>query len=552
MVDPFPPGAGRTWRTDQPSLLWMNSAADHVTVFPDASVTCAGPARPGPTTGEWLDGPLNDGAYASRADQGRYLRWFFDRVTDERPHGVRLFVHRARAVDVVRTGPDVPGGGQRVVLDGELPPVDADHVVLASGHLGTLPAPGPAGVTRIGPGPADPERLDVIPPGARVITRGLGLVFIDCVMLLTEGRGGRFVREGGRLRYLASGREPHLIVGSRRGVPLPPRPTAASAAPDGPPRFATLDACREALARPGSSFLRDVWPLVVAELTWRHYRELFATCPGRVRMDWEEFDTGFRSFPVGDERQEKLIRSAVPDPADRLDLDRLESPLDGLRFDGPEALQRHVHAHVAEALRRRRDPLGTGESAVVSALTATGAVVEELWRGGEMTPRDVAEALERFSFGAFLSSGPPVLRTEQLLALAEAGLVTFVGPGMAVETGLADDGRNVVRAHSPAVPVVHEASVLLDARLDRAEPERADDPLIRVLVARGELAEERIGETRTGMFRLSGPALHPVGADGRIHRDRTVVVPAQFPRPGTDSAFFRQNDAVARHALGAR
>ena len=46
------------------------------------------------------------------------------------------------------------------------------------------------------------------------------MAFIDLMVLLTEGRGGRFVERGdGALRYLPSGFEPHLVAGSRRGVP---------------------------------------------------------------------------------------------------------------------------------------------------------------------------------------------------------------------------------------------------------------------------------------------------------------------------------------------
>ena len=39
VIDPHPPGGGRIWRTAQSSLLWMNSEAQDVTVFTDASVT---------------------------------------------------------------------------------------------------------------------------------------------------------------------------------------------------------------------------------------------------------------------------------------------------------------------------------------------------------------------------------------------------------------------------------------------------------------------------------------------------------------------------------
>jgi hypothetical protein len=32
LVDPYPPGAGRIWRTAQSELLWMNSMAADVTM----------------------------------------------------------------------------------------------------------------------------------------------------------------------------------------------------------------------------------------------------------------------------------------------------------------------------------------------------------------------------------------------------------------------------------------------------------------------------------------------------------------------------------------
>ncbi|MFF8309482.1 FAD/NAD(P)-binding protein [Streptomyces lydicus] len=569
LVDPYPPGAGRTWRTDQPGLLWMNSAAGQVTLYPDESVDCAGPPRPGPTTAGWLDAPLHDGAYAARRDQGRYLRHFFDTVTRERPATVRLYVHRARAVDLRRVTADglpsapgelpggTPAGRQQVVLDSGEAPFLADRVVLAQGHLETRTDPAPPGLTRIGPGPADPDALAAVPPGEPVLVRGLGLVFIDCLALLTEGRGGRFVRPapGAPLRYLPSGREPRLYAGSRRGVPLPPKPARGApdtpAAPPAAPRFATLDACRARLARPAAAFGRDVWPLVLAELGWCHYRALFTEQPARTRMSRQDFEDQYALLHTDPERLAKLAREAVPDPADRLDLDRLADPLAGLRFDRADDLQRQVRGHLAEVLRRRTGPARGVATALVDGLQRAGAVIEELWRAGDLAADQVSEALGLFAIGTHLSSGPPPLRAEQLLALAEAGVVTFVGPGMRVETATAGR-RTVYRATSPALPgVAHEAAVLLDARLAAPAPERAADPLLRALLSRGELAVERTGDgAASGMLRLSGAGLHPVGADGTEHRDRIVAGPAQFPRPGTNAVYFRQNDAIARRLLG--
>ncbi|GAB7032419.1 FAD/NAD(P)-binding protein [Streptomyces sp. NPDC021749] len=565
LVDPYPPGAGRTWRTDQPGLLWMNSAAEQVTLYPDASVSCAGPPRPGPTTADWLTGPLHDGGYAARRDQGRYLRHFFETVTAGRPPSVRLYVHRARAVDLRRTsaGSAAPAPRQQVVLDSAEPPFLADRVVLAQGHPDVLAEPAPAGLTRIGPGPADPAALEAVPPGAPVVVRGLGLVFIDCLALLTEGRGGRFDRtRDGRLRYLPSGREPRLYAGSRRGVPLPPKPTYSAASPAASPpaaalRFATAEACRTRLARPGATFGRDVWPLVLAELGWRHYRALFAEQPARTRMTWDDFDAQYALLLTDADRLAKLAREAVPDPADRLDLDRLAAPLAGRRFADADGLQSWLRAHLAEVHHRRTGPARAVTTALVDGLQRTGAVIEDLWRSGDLTGAQLTDALTRFSLGTYLSSGPPPLRAEQLLALAEAGVVVFVGPEMRVETvesATSDPSTGpVFRATSPAVPgAVHEAAILLDARLSAPAPDRLADPLLRALLARGELTEARAEDgTPAGELRLSGPDLHPVDAHGAVHHDRVIVGPAQFPRPGTDAVFFRQNDGIARRLLAA-
>ncbi len=64
------------------------------------------------------------------------------------------------------------------------------------------------------------QDLSVLEPGADVIVLGFGQAFTDLMILVTEGRQGRFVdRPDGWLTYEPSGLEPVLHVGSRRGVP---------------------------------------------------------------------------------------------------------------------------------------------------------------------------------------------------------------------------------------------------------------------------------------------------------------------------------------------
>ena len=84
---------------------------------------------------------------------------------------------------------------------------------------GPISPPGTAGSTRH---PATPPTSTIPPsrPGQDVIVSGMGLAFVDLLVLLMEGRGGRFEETSdGGLRYLPSGAEPRLWAGSRRGVP---------------------------------------------------------------------------------------------------------------------------------------------------------------------------------------------------------------------------------------------------------------------------------------------------------------------------------------------
>jgi len=183
VVDPFPAGGGRIWRTTQSPLLWMNSTTADVTIFTDESVTCDGPIAPGPSLGEWVAGPgraileaagLGDTAehtgladFASRQIQAHYLRWAYARAVSSLPRQVRVTEHRTHAVDVIQDGTQ-----QRVrMADGtELP---TGVVVLAQGFLDRELTAEEAGLTAA----AKDHGLTYLPPGytADIDLSGLSL-----------------------------------------------------------------------------------------------------------------------------------------------------------------------------------------------------------------------------------------------------------------------------------------------------------------------------------------------------------------------------------------
>ncbi|WP_405780905.1 FAD/NAD(P)-binding protein [Streptomyces sp. NBC_01378] len=537
LVDPFPPGGGRVWRQAQSPLLWMNSQSQDVTMFTDDTVELDGPVLPGPALHEWAD--LDGRAFADRQLQGAYLGWVYERSVAALPPGVTVRHHPRRALRV--SGPRE--GRQQVWLDGRARPLLADTVILAQGHLDAeldaeqreLSAYAREhGLVHLPPDFTADSDLSALAPGEDVLVRGFGLAFIDLMVLLTEGRGGRY--EGDT--YLPSGREPVLHVGSRRGIPYHSKIGYDWTGERPPlPRFLGPAQIDELLARPdGYDFRRDVWPLIDKELGFAHYHRLFAAHPERTAVAWADFEEKYAAAEPLSAELQALVASAVPDPADRLDLTALDHPLDGVRHTSYEELQDGLRGYITADLERRHDPAYSPDLAVfLGLLSVYGQVVRlgdigSWWHG----------------FFSYLASGPPGPRLRQLLALSRAGVVKFAGADMRVT---AEDG--VFRATSATVPgSVIEARALVEARLPHPTLARTRDRLLR------ELYEEGARATPAGLLAVDpedGRVLH---RDGTAHPRRFALGPhtnargaGAFTRPRTNSPSFRQNDATARAVL---
>ncbi|MGW0815303.1 FAD/NAD(P)-binding protein [Streptomyces viridiviolaceus] len=535
LVDPHPPGAGRIWRERQSPLLWMNSHAEDVTMFTDETVEMAGPVRTGPTLHEWAG--LDGRTFADRRVQGAYLRWVYDRAVADLPDGIAVHHHPGRAVRV--DGPRE--GRQRVWLAGRTLPLLADLVVLTLGHLDAEPDEEQRelsayarahGLVHLPPDFTADSDLSALRPGEPVLVRGFGLAFVDLMVLLTEGRGGRY--EGDT--YVPSGREPVLHVGSRRGVPYHSkigydwtgeRPAL--------PRFFGPAETDALLARPGGfDFRRDVWPLVDKELGFAHYHRLFTAHPERVSGTWAAFAEKYAAADPAE--RAALVASAVPDPADQLDLAALDRPLDGVRYGSPEELQDGMRRYIEGDLNRRHDPRQSPDLAVFLALLS---VYGQLVRLGDVGPW-------WHGFFSYLASGPPGPRLRQMLALSRAGVLRFLGADMTVT---AADG--VFRAAGATVPgAVVEARALVEARLPHPTVERARDPLLRSLHADGAAA------TPDGLLAVDRADGRVLDRAGLPHPRRFALGPhtdargsGAFTRPRTGGPAFRQNDATARAVL---
>jgi uncharacterized NAD(P)/FAD-binding protein YdhS len=582
LIDPYPPGAGRVWRHQQSPLLRMNSMAQDVTMFTDETVRCDGPIAPGPSLIEWARevgadglGPVTEEAreltgttFPTRRLQSAYLSWVYRRLLDHLPAGVTVTVHETRATDIE----DLEDGSQLVSLEGDADPVVADFVVLALGHVDVDPSEEHRlladfarkhDLAYLPPDYSADTDLSSFRPGSTVVLRGMGLAAVDLTVLFTEGRGGAFTAEpDGTLSYHPSGQEPHLVLGSRRGVPYHAKLTYALQAPRPQlPRFFSAEAIDKLLAdHDRLDFRRHVWPLMFQEIAWAYYHELFAAHPERTSMAWDDFARHLEAAAGDSPELADVVALAVPNEADRFDAARLDRPLDGMAFAGSEEVQHYLRAYIEADLGRRSDPAYSADLGAFNALLVCFGQLGRIVASGQLALGSRRADVDGWwrGFFSYFASGPPGHRMQELLALSRAGVVDFLGAGMWVEA--TSSGR--FHAGSPSSPAVFDADGLIEARLPSPSLSRTRNALLRRLHSRGEVVEEVLVDDHdrynTGRLTVSAEGLRIIDQNGQAHPRRVALgiltnrpAAGTFSRPRTNAISFRQNDAVARSVLAA-
>jgi uncharacterized NAD(P)/FAD-binding protein YdhS len=574
LVDPYPAGAGRVWRADQSPLMLMNVASRNVTMFTDETVLCTGPIRPGPALDEWArtapghPDVAAGSAFANRATQGEYLSAVLAKVIAERPGMITVTVHEAAAIGLTRTA----DGRQHVWLADRDEPLTTDVVVLTLGHLDAVPSKAEGLLADF----ADRHDLNYIPPcytadvdlsmlraGEKVAVRGFGLAFIDLMVLLTEGRGGRFeTGADNRLTYHPSGQEPVLYVGSRRGVPYRAKIDYALAGPPAPlPRFFSADIVERRFAdRQKLGFHTDLWPLIAKEIGWGYYHELFNGHPDRVRTGWDQFAERYAELDWDSPAMRDLIVCEVPNTEDRLDFDALDRPLEGEWSYSLDELHDTVRGHVRADVARMGDPRFSAELGAYLAMLSVHAELPAIVAAGKLTTRAYIEDMRGwwFRFFEYASSGPPIGRVHQLLALADAGIVRFLGHDIRV---VPDEQESCFWVGGAGTRQAVATTALVDARLPSPTLHTTTDALLRGLYEDGEAREEVLRDDhgythRSGLLQVSEVDFRILDRAGTPQPDRFALGPytsirhfASFARPRSNANPFRQNDVLARAAL---
>ncbi len=606
VVDPYPAGSGHVWQPEQSRLYLMNTQSFYPTLIPEDPQL----ARPlaGGSFDQWREARRRDGQglndaekaelatleshdFPSRALYGRYLRQTLEGLLERLPDGVEVTFHEALAV-AARPAKGEKEDGFDVELDngGTL---TVGSVVLALGHIESRLNPEQRafksaaedqGLMYFPPAPPADVDWQAVPDNEPVLVRGMGLNFFDVMGQLTEGRGGKFVEAGtpgaGILEYRASGREPKIIAASRRGTPYRAKAGLAGYYPSSiTMRYLTEDAVdrfRAAGIQPG--FDHDLWPLLHRDALWAYYSTLARSQPAAIKdpaqflADLEDalqphaHTTANWEVEVGNVVEKHVVASR------RLNLRGLAAPLAGRTFASRRELDATITAYLDDDARRsalgEADPvkmaigaLHTGR-AILKSVVADGGITDESWLGG------LRGWFESFVEG--LASGAPALRSEQLAALARAGVVSFVGPDPKFSV---DRGAKVFRAVSPWVrdaPV--EARTLVEAMSPANRVGINLSPLLEQLMADGLVRTKIMMSVEGTPMQTTGLDVEPhpyrpLAANGSITRNLYVLglqlsasqwgtAIAAEARPRTGPAYasgqrtLRDADEIARSILG--
>jgi hypothetical protein len=526
VIEPGQLGGG-VYSTEQPDYLVLNNPCGQLSLY--ASPETDGDPRYALGLFEWARDrgyrwvgnecridpagvEILETDYLPRRLMGEYLAWFYDALVADAPANLDIVRHFGAALDIT---PEIDGR-ERVWLDNGTQ-IDVDHVVLTSGHtLNDEPPKNSHEVRYLRPYPVE-YFDDAIMTGEPVAIAGMGLVGYDLVTALTLGRGGTFEQEGDRLRYVRGGREPDIYFYSRSGVPYCAK-SAHGVDPTGDyqPIVCTPAAFKEMTNPSGSplrrrvDFRNDLLPLLYAEMQCRFYTHaaFLKGGPAASQLVRDQLLSGWREGTLARTIDRLEPKYGTFDPSSYVFADLNAS------FESSAEYEAHVVSMVERDLK---DALRAGGSSVKAALEVTRILRDQM--------RDVIEygGLTLRSFIDFqsnvrgrinrLEAGPPPLRSQQLLALIEAGVVS-VPFGPEPELIAQSDGSVLIRSTKLSTPVEVSVRAIIRGHLDLPSLARSSSPLLNRLYTKGRLSQFSYGNTSVGSVSISQD-FHPYDIEGR-------------------------------------
>lgn len=488
LFDPFPIG-GRVWSPEQNPTFIANTIASHATLFSDDTIPSPFGGLRGPNWFDWLRtdarafiqtqnythatafletiDTITPNTYPARALFGAYSAWAFQQIVAHAKNHVHV-EHRRVNVLALHT----PATGFDLTLaDGEL--FSADKVVLTPGQLPNEPTAEETTFESAAqtynlvylpvghPGEAD---LEALPAEEPVIMRGLGLSFFDYMAALTIGRGGTFIREdSGTLTYQASGKEPHIIAGSRRGQLAHARGVNQKTAHVSyEPKIFTADRLTKTLPASFETFFQ----LIKAEMQLVYYTNLLREQP--------DIYTGNHAAFLQAIIDSHNVAQTVAD---------FDFPVD-YRYDWNHVFPHTTSSDAVEMSQLLKLDISDAKqgnafgpySASYEVVKDLRALIRKYLTAGIFDGTNYEAFLTEFGpFNNTVAVGPPLERIEQLDALIRAKVITITGPDLKVTV---QDGQYQAKDQSGES---WQAHALVEARLPTTNLTKVIDPLMSQL-----------------------------------------------------------------------
>jgi uncharacterized NAD(P)/FAD-binding protein YdhS len=465
--------------------------------------------------------PILPTDYLPRRLMGEYLVWFYDTLVAYAPPNLEIVRHYAAAVDI---SPAL-AGRETVLLDNGTT-LTVDHVVLTSGHTWNDEPGADGGVHYLRPYPV--EHFDQsAPAGSSVAVAGMGLASFDVLTALTIGRGGTFqdrCDRADRKRYLPSGREPTITLYSRTGVPYCAK-SAHGVDPYG--QYQPVVCTAEefvALTNPGGAAVRrhvdfraELLPLIFAEMQARCYIHAALLAGGEVEST--DVRAVLRQGWVNG-HYEKAVDTLEPrygrfDPAAHLFAGSDRHYTSAADYEGQ--VYDMIEADLTEALHPGGSPVKAAQEVLRILRDQLRSVIE--FGGLSLDSYVDFQSNVRGRINR-LEAGCPPMRSQQLLALLDAGVVRIpLGPNP--EPAACPDG---VRLSSTALdqPTAVTVDGVVRGHLDLPSLARSGSPLLNRLYAKGRLTQLSYGDTPVGSVAINED-FHPYDTEGRLQPNLSVL-----------------------------
>lgn len=451
----YAPIGGRTWAPDQSPILVMNTVTSQVTLFTDSSVQMQGDVDRGPTLFEWLHGDeieefiksgnyvhgeeylrqaadLGPDDYASRGLFGVYCQWFYHQL--QLHHSRNLAVHfqqmKVNALQPTEQGYQITTTQQIFFADRVIMAIDSTDMNQLSAESQSLADYAKTNdLTYVGPTMANEVDLSVVNADQPVILEGMGLTFYDDLALMTIGRGGKFVESENGLTYQPSGKEPKVYAGSILGVPYYPKAINRERyGEQATPHFytrAAIDQYDSDHPMPYEQFTQ----LLRQELLFQYYTRLIKSKYPKINLD--EFDDQV----IGSENPIEVMENFPFKPEDKLNFDQVLNPVAGLKISDTDHYNERIKNWLARIINDANQ--GTEKALITGMLNTLFELRDNVRYMVEKRVLSHTDYVNRFLteynvYYHFLISGPPVFRSEELLVLMNAGIVTVLGPQLKI------------------------------------------------------------------------------------------------------------------------